>query len=374
MGGSVISRYLFRLGRRLFLLLGLVGCVSPATVPAPLAEIPAVLTVPQDLSIEINELQGTGSVSGQAFGSFLKLQTIDSKDIQTAIDIAAGNIEENNIFLNNSLAVVSQREIPVEVSVFNFSYGITVEDQSFEVKFDFGIFDLDGDGVPEACSGCTCPVGCAPALSDCPSEAPENQLLPICFRIWVNNQRFMAGLFDRVPTLDNPQSGQFRILFFEFGDGAGSLMAITYDHQDPLDLLTDVSLFSKDPSVGADFFGRRRTVTTQQGVAAQSKKTPRLTSEFFDSENSTLDFQAQFFSHLDFIALESIPTGVFEEVLGLVDITPPICAQISSADPVAQVLCDDLDLALMPGDFPTPPELSEVALPPPDQFPETPTF
>ena len=355
-------------------LLALLGCVSSATVPAPLAEIPSVITVPQDLGIEVGEIEGAGDVSGQIFGSFVKLQAIDSNDIELAIEIAVGFIEESNFFLANSLTIVNQRDIPVEVSVFNFAYSVAFEGQTFEVKFDFGAFDLDGDGAPEACSGCTCPVGCAPALADCPSEAPESQLLPICFRVWINDQRFMAGLFDRVPTLDNPQSGQIRNLFPENFDGAGTLMAINYDHQDPQNLLTDIASFLKDPDVGPDFFGRRRTVTTQEGPSAQPKKTPRLSDELFDSQNSIMRFQAQFVSQLDFIALESIPDGSFETGLGLVDITPPICAQISSADPVSQILCDDLGLALSPGNFPQLPELSEVAFPSTEQFPETPTF
>ena len=59
---------------------------------------------------------------------------------------------------------------------------------------------------------------------------------------------------------------------------------------------------------------------------------------------------------------------------GLVSITPPLCAQISSGDPVAQALCDDLGLVLTAGNFVALPELSDVTLPPPGQFPETPTF
>ncbi len=351
----------------------LTACVSPATAPSPLAEIPSVLTVPQDLSIEVNEIQGDGAASGMKAGALAKAQAVRSSDIRNAIQVAVGLINEANGFLNLSLSFVNQKDIPVEVSVFQFRHNFEFDGVPIEVIFDFRPFDLDGDGAVEVCSGCTCPLGCAPALADCPAEAAENQLLPICFRAWLNGERFMAGVFDRVPTRDNPQSGRFRVQFPSFGDLEGTNMAILYDHSDPEALSTDLGAFLKDDDVDPEnFFARRRDIVAQIGPASQAKKTPRFSAENFDRDGALFRFQAQYFSHLDFIALESIPDGDFEAGLGLVDITPPLCAQISSADPVAQVLCEDLGLVLTAGDFPPLPELSDVSLPEPAQFPLTP--
>jgi hypothetical protein len=69
--------------------------------------------------------------------------------------------------------------------------------------------------------------------------------------------------------------------------------------------------------------------------------------------------------------LETIGGGYYEV---LEDVTPPICASITTAAPIADALCGDLGLVLTPGNFPPFPELEEVQLPPFSEFPETPTF
>jgi hypothetical protein len=82
---------------------------------------------------------------------------------------------------------------------------------------------------------------------------------------------------------------------------------------------------------------------------------------------------------LDFVSLEVLADGVFGTedeggALGAPDITPPICAQITTSHPVADILCADLGLTLVPGDFVNLPALEDVLLPPFSEFPESPTF
>lgn len=359
------------------------GCFSPAAPPAPPAEIPSALTIPRDLTINVDELPASTETAA------LKLQTLDPNDIKTAIEIAAGTIEETNRFLDLALLPASRTTIPVSASVFTFESDVTLgEADEFEIpvtlnfKFDFGRFDLDGNGALEACSGCTCPVGCAPDLAVCPTEAPESELQPICIRIWVNGDRFMAGIFDRVPTEGHPESGRLRIALPRFGDLAGSPFEIVYDHRNPFDRLTDLSAFFQDPESPDDegeFFANRRTIGRIEGPEETSKKSIQLTTAFISPPAGfpgLLQFQSRYFTHLDFISLEVLADGLYGTneaeggQLGVVDITPPICAQITTSHPVADILCADLGLTLTPGEFLDLPLLEDVLLPPFSEFPE----
>jgi hypothetical protein len=111
------------------------------------------------------------------------------------------------------------------------------------MKIDFRPFDFDGDGVVESCSGCTCPVGCAPDLTSCPSEAPESDLRPLCFRIWHKDRRFAAGILDRVPTPENQESGRVIVTLVPPVDLEGSLFFFDYDRHDPENKSIEISAF-----------------------------------------------------------------------------------------------------------------------------------
>jgi hypothetical protein len=347
------------------------GCPNPAAPPGPPAEIPSALTIPHDLSLEVTELEEPSPAA-------LKVQTVTNSDIRNAIDGAVGIVEETNLFLDRALSPIGLLTIPVDTTVTTFSFAIPDEmGTDHSIKIDFGLFDLNGDGFDESCSGCTCPVGCAPDLAACPTEVPADQLHPICIRLWVDGARYLAGTFDRVPTADNPESGRLRLTIPSGSDLGGSALGIVYDHRDPENRTTDLSDFLKDVAAGeTDFFERRRTHVSILGPDAEAKKSANLSAQFFDDTSSTLRFQTQYFANLDFILLETLADGSFgkEGALGIADITPPICAQISTANPVSDILCSDLGLSLAAGDFVSLPELTDVQLPPASEFPETPTF
>lgn len=372
-------RHIFLLFVLLMSLPVISGCPSPAAPPAPPAEIPSFLTIPRDLSIGVEELPGSSdSVT-------LKLATLAPKDIALAISLATEGIEESNRFLDAGLAPASLTDIPVSASTFNFKNDLTftndtgTESVDISLKFDFGRFDLDGVNGEESCTGCTCPTGCAPDLAVCPTEAPESEIHPICVRVWLNGKRYMAGVFDRVPTKDNPQSGRIRFELPPFGDLAGSPFGIIYDHGDLNDRQTELSTFFIDTDVagGTDFFSSRRTFGRIEGPEATALKTSRLTSDFISPPSAipgTLQFQGRYTSNLDFISLETVAEGVFSSVLGITNVTPPICAQISTANPVNDILCSDLGLMVAPGDFLPQAVFEDVTLPPFSAFPEAPTF
>lgn len=373
----------------LLLLLGvstwtLQGCPSPAAPPAPPAEIPTFLTLPSDLSIDIEEIASTSGALA------LKAQVTDPSRIEIAIEASGAAISEANQFLDIGLAPNRATEIPVRADLTNFRQDVTFtngdgsESVTLEFKFDFTPFDLDNDGSAETCSGCTCPAGCSPDVSTCPGEAPPEALKSICVRGWLDGKRFLAGVFDRVPTKDNPQSGKIRFELPQFGDLSGSLFNIVYDHSNPNDLVTDLSVFFKDPDTagGTDFFSNRHSIGRIEGPSEAAKKSAQLTSSFISPPSGSpghLQFQSVYFSNLNFIALEVLADGAFGDepplgFLGIPDITPPICAEISTANPVSDILCSDLGLTLTSGNFPSEPLLEEVQLPPTSQFPESPTF
>jgi hypothetical protein len=360
--------------RLLFLLpmLAMGGCPNPAAPPGPPAEIPASLTIPRDLSLDTSELQTSSGASALT----LKAETFDSSDVRASIGESVGLIDESNFFLDRSLAPISNQDIPVDTTVTTFSYAAT-DGSGIQVKIDFGRFDLDDDGALEACTGCTCPVGCAPDLAACPSEAPDEELKPICARVWIADTRFLAALFNRVPTKSNPQSGSLRFIVPAAGDLGGSNFAIAYDHADPLDRTTATNAFFADVDTGSsDFFERRADFVSIVGPEATSKKTADLSAQILDEQASTLLFQSQYFTHLNFIQLETRADGMFgtEGAGGIADITPPICAQISSGNPVSDILCTDIGLSVTAGEFVDLPDLPDVQFPDTTQFPETPTF
>jgi len=338
---------------------------NPASPPAPPAEIPAFLVIPSDLTIAVNEASASGAPVA------LKAQT--SGTLREEIEAGVNTVTDDNVLLDIFLSPFRTNQIPVDPSVTTFETELPLMGgDPVLFKMDFRPFDLDGDGAPESCSGCTCPVGCAPDLAVCPSEAPVDQLHPICFRIWEGGNRYMAGVFDRVPTADNAQSGSFRFRFPMEGAPIVLSFAVSYDQRDPEALALDLAFaFQETESSAAS--QRRRDIVQQEGPEATAKKTIRLQFELSADPSGLVQYQSQFFSDLNFILLELIATGGFESP-DIEDLTPPICAQISGANPVADILCSDLGLTLTPGNFPTLPELEEVLLPPFDQFSETPMF
>jgi hypothetical protein len=344
---------------------------NPAAPPAPPAEIPSALVLPTDITISVAEISHSASPPALA-------ALVGSGPLSKDIEIGPGIIEETNGILTGVLAPFTTTEIPVNPAVTTFEIHFSVPDFSADFKLDFGDFDLNGDGVKEGCTGCTCPVGCEPDLAACPAEAPAGDLRPICARIWLDGSRFMAAVFNRVPTTENPESGSIRLAVPAAGDGAGTEFAATYDGRDPENKSIDMKSFMKDPDVGPDFFERRHVASTQEGPEASAKKTARLSSNLLiertPGETSNLQYQAQFFSNLDFITFELIATGAFQSIDGVDNQTPPICAQISRANPVSSILCEDLGLSITTGDFVDPPELTDVQFPPDSEFPTTPTF
>ena len=154
---------------------GVPGDTNPAAPPVPPAEIPSFLTFPESVAINVDEIQPAEGTSA--------LQAQVSEGGPLSDDIITG-FEETELTGSSPEGTIPP-----------------------QFKIDFADFDLDGDGVNEGCTGCTCPAGCD---VECPEEADPSDLQPICVRVWAAREGegnffpALAGRLDLFPIRDDP--------------------------------------------------------------------------------------------------------------------------------------------------------------------------
>ncbi|KAB2838913.1 hypothetical protein F9K50_08505, partial [bacterium] len=165
-----------------------------------MSEIPSVVSFPESVGIDVSPAigGGAGTLAALKGASASKAQAVDN--FSDIISIGPVTFNAFNFLLDGFLGPLADLQVPVSPAVrtfegpMTFAPGVVVA-----VKIDFSDFDLDGDGVMEGCTGCTCPIGCAPQAAECPAEAPVGELRPICYRIWLRDvgktafERFSAG-------------------------------------------------------------------------------------------------------------------------------------------------------------------------------------
>ncbi|MBI2083931.1 MAG: hypothetical protein HYT76_10275 [Deltaproteobacteria bacterium] len=341
------------------LLIFFYGCLdsNPATPPAPPAELPAALTFPQDVGINVDKVSSSASPSLALVGSGGRFSQPIAEGPHMASLI--------NDILKHNLSLLSGLEIPVSSTTVNFSSTNEIErPEEFgggkvtaTIKIDFADYDLDGDGEKEGCSGHTAKT-------------------PICFRLWWNDERFMAGLFEDFPTEENAGRGRFRIS--QSGDkdqvvGQDLLMMAIYDHSDAEDKVSDLYGIGSTTGSGEDlpsnFEGH--ISLAQSGPDETAKKTIRMSSKFSGSGTQYPEFHyiGSWKEDQDFWSGTILQTAVE----GLTaDNFSNACAQISTANEVARSFCLDLGIDVEGLEFADLPVQDDLALP--DDFPESPTF
>lgn len=396
----------------LFILWGLFGCgASPATAPAPLAEIPSAVEFPNG-SIDVS------SVSSGVGGSIKFLQTNDVATIvgpggEFSFVIAQGpdTVDILTELLDGFLAPLNAAQIPVSPTVITFNF--TTEDrpgiENQDYKFDFRPFDYDSDGpgTPEDCAGSTCPV--SGAIASCPTEAPLTDLKKVCFRIWRQRapdlpfERFMAGVFDFLPIPDNPATlleneanagkGSFTLGSTQPGGDFGPdtetslFSSLLYDHRDPsnmLNLFTDGSfntkVFKKDGALIAssathDFVDQ--VALNNSGDPKQVKKTIKTTFEGFEAPEAS-ESGEPFTSNSNYIGrfredLDYWSGSFFAQESGSEDVNvPTTCASRTSGDGASNDICVDIGIDTT-GDATLAPA-ANISFPSPTVFPLLPTF
>ncbi|HKX12097.1 MAG TPA: hypothetical protein VJP40_03005 [bacterium] len=381
-------------------LCALLGCSGAATAPAPLAEIPSVINIPQDVSVDVSK------ISGNSDSAAIKLQTLTPQELLGIIRLGPETVEAvNEEILAGLLSPFTNIDIPVSPQVVNFEGSFLESDGAIlTFKFDFSDFDFDGDGAKDGFTGCTCPVGCT--VTSCPSQAPLSDLKRVGYRIWIKGELdtsftpILAGFFDRLPVKDDPASpvdeenpgkGQFRVGSVEQGmDESGTeiteslLIGVIYDHKDPVEELNK----STQAFLVNDFVDSAGTVLrsnrsnsfvaqlakTDPGGIGYLEKTVKSTFEAFvaagfESPEDAREFQlyvGRFREDADFWSGSATLENP-DQSLSL----PTTCARISTATEVDPGICQDLAIdttgeaflrgaldsdVLFPADFPpTPP-------------------
>ncbi|HEX5036073.1 MAG TPA: hypothetical protein VFX30_02840 [bacterium] len=375
----------FRLG---MILLGIAGsgCASPANPPTPPAEIPSLVVFPPSVTIDVGAITSASSEPPALVGA--------GGEFSVAISIggdAARTIQED--VLEGLLSPFSLFEIPVDPAVTTFSGTITgdgpdVLPESF--KFDFADFDFDGDGSKEGCTGCTCPTGCAPAATQCPSQAPAADVKRVCFRIWIQRdpgfpfERVMAGFFDLLPIPDdpatpadeeNPGKGRFRTGVDRGGERF--LVGVDYDHRNldrPGDKKTDAFLLTEVTDEDGNAFTTTSHDLITEIDAAKTVQINFDASQSSDkpSENAVQLYSGRFRDDADFWSGSVVDTSS-EAPLNL----PTTCARLSTGNGAPTADCDDLgidasDLDVTKGQAIRKVEEADVVFP--ADFPALPAF
>lgn len=261
--------------------------------PAPPAEIPSFFKFPGEIRVDTSKINPNGSPGA------LLAQTIGE-----AIDISSGPKGTGLIdrFIEVLINPISALEIPVSPDTAPLQSPISGElFENGEVILDFSDYDFDGNGTTEGCSGCTCPVGCTTdGLTTCPTQAPADELKPICIRLWAKGQQtssapreenfvpFLAAVLNRLPTPDDPATaendgnsgtGAYRISDEPSNPDGPTFIGARFDQQDPLNRLAELSLFGFFDPGGTDdpFFIDLHVLESQVGEAASALKTIQVT-------------------------------------------------------------------------------------------------
>lgn len=181
---------------------------NPVATPNAPAEIPGsflTLPAPDAVALDVSTIQ-TASEGGGTLKAFVA----SGGSLADSIAACANLAEATGGSVTDLLGELEGLNIPASLGVTNFTGNITFLNGSVhQIKVLFSDFDLDGDGTNEGCSGNT-------------------RILPICYRIWDDRARYLAGVMDSPPTDSSAGEGRFR------GGGANDTIrgGVLYDHPD----------------------------------------------------------------------------------------------------------------------------------------------
>jgi hypothetical protein len=293
-----------------------------------------------------------------------------------------------NLDVEIALRPLITLDIPVDPGLTQFQTTVTDGSDPGTFKIDFSDYDFNGDGIKEGCTGCTCPVGCG--LAACPASIPEEDLKPVCYRVWFRPQgasdftQFIAGVFRRLATRDdpatpedeeNPGAGFFRRATFGFSPDTQTQMGVTYNHRDPTDARHQLSQVADRTEFTAQDGSKSVSLTNieveQIGLdnpqdPLNLQKTVRATSQSTDpqGQSDVLQYRGRFREDADFFSGKVVNPG--GEV-------PLFCAQISTGNAAMDAAsCDNLGISVANLDFL--PILTPADFELPADFPVTPTF
>ena len=328
--------------------MGLFGCAGSATVPAPIAEIPSSVNLPGSVAID------TGTIaldSDSSLKSLSKFQVMPGGPLSDEISVGHTYTQSISGFVDALLAKLTQINIPVGNTVTTLqvdNLDINGDSSPDQVKLDFANYDY-GEVLPP-CSGHTA-------------------ALPICYRIWVNGTRTLAGRLEEVfPTRTQKGSGRFK-----FGDRAVEILGVgvIYDQANPVDRSIEYFLLndSSNPAAPPTFFDNLHVEILQLGPDPSAKKTLRLSSLANPGNTEPrglFRYVGRWLENKDFWA------GSIDDRRGVFTSFTDQCARISSGAPVGSANCGELGISVKGVPFPPLAPPGSAGLP--SDFPATPTF
>ncbi len=349
----------------------LVSCGSPAGVPAPPVEMPSPIVLkfvePSRLQIDFSTISAAPAAAIDVYEAVGSGGTYSS-----AIALGAANVDAYFQRLTLLLNGIGSFEIPVSEVTTTFISQVFCGDGGFDtegtpgttpctIKIDFGDFDFNADGVKDGCSGHTA-------------------ALPICARLWVDDVRYLAWVFDTYPDDTIPGVGRFKL--FEPEEAGGQLVtAFHYDQRDLENRVHEAFARMTIPQAPLVGIGDGHMEIAQIGPAATALKRINSYSTTYGTENGvpmpaydgSLTYLGQYKEGSDYWSGSFAATGVYRGMLALPPDFLNVCAVISTGN-AAEVLgiCDDLGISVVDIAVVRPLVDSDISMPP--DFPEAPTF
>jgi hypothetical protein len=381
------------------LLLVLAGCSgttsSPTAVPSPPLEIPSAMAFPKSLAVDV-----VPASLAEAMPDVAKSIALDGEYTPYIFTTAQMYIQAN-AFVDQMLTPLATVEIPVSPTLTSYTVeNVVTATATFQkIVFVFSDFDLDGDGNKEGCTGCTCPVGCAPDLGACPTEATLEELKSVCFRVWLLGMDTLnprstgtiatAGKFDKMlPTPDDPDTpaydanngaGEFRFrMQIESPESQRNLLIkVPFNHNDPShpsDRWSDLQIL--ETSTGADAYSRTMHAYSEVIEEAEPAGDTYLRTlvnmdQTLSSLSAPVDLMGQYRADQDFWSLRaSMPAEAAADANLPQAVLDDTCVRFSTGSAVADDICIDLGIFTDPLEFLLPPVESGMTFP--ADYPEEP--
>ncbi len=191
-------------------------------------------------------------------------------------NLHADQAAEVNALLAAMVDPLQSLTIAADVSTKTHSATLTFGEAStrpLPIKIDFADFDLDGDGRREGCSGHTAAA-------------------PVCLRVWLDGERFLAGRIDVLPAAGGAGAGHLKLTKASVlpGGEQGTGVAVRYDHTAADRLRTEVHLGIRpnDPTEAVgEFVALGHTVQEQVGAAATAVRTLKMSNQMMTSTSTS---------------------------------------------------------------------------------------
>ncbi len=363
---------------------------NPAGVPAPPVEMPTPIVLkfvdPNALAIDLTTI-------GTAAAPSIRIEKAVGPG-RYFYDILQGpmTIDRVNGTLTFANSGINEIEMPVSTTTTTFSATIAFSSATgvfagtHKVDISFSDYDFDNNGATEGCSGHTA-------------------ALPVCVRLWLDDQRYIAWIFDEYPfdatDSDAPGGqatigkGRFKVFYSASLIDDPSMVpanetitqAVYYSQTlSPVEEKS-TEVFEEALSPDGTYFtedvvateGKSHVVVAQTGPPVSALKRVDVVTHalLFNPALNTFGsiddaYVGQYVEGQDYWSGSKTNTALFPGGTPFTYTISDVCAQISTADAVAQSYCEALGIRVLDEPFIRAFLAADVAIP--TNFPATPTF